>query len=178
MRKERYDCQYDPNGNRIYKNPPEVRAAKAAYMREYYARNPEKREKAGSEKRKIRNSQQKEHRNYIREKHPKLFVERNRSFKLKTYFGITLEQFNTLLSEQNGRCASCGTNDPPRTGKPNTLGEYQRWAVDHNHSTGAVRGILCNTCNVAAGMLQDDPQRCRLLGDYLIRTATPVFLGP
>jgi len=68
---------------------------------------------------------------------PGKFKERVRKSKLKKVYGLTLERFNELLAAQGGACALCGTKDP---GKVN-------WHVDHDHSTGAVRGLLCNPCN-------------------------------
>jgi hypothetical protein len=63
---------------------------------------------------------------------------------LKFYFGITIEQYEKLLIKQNGRCAICqGTNG------------RLRLAVDHNHKTNEVRGLLCGPCNRALGLLKD-----------------------
>jgi len=39
--------------------------------------------------------------------------------------------------------------------------------VDHDHSTGRVRKLLCNACNLAIGMVQEDPARLRALAAYL-----------
>ena len=68
-----------------------------------------------------------------------------RNGHLKRKFGITLAEFERLSALQGGACAICG-----KTGKP-------LW-VDHNHVTGAVRGLLCNGCNVAIGLLGDGPE--------------------
>lgn len=59
-----------------------------------------------------------------------------RRARLKRLFGITWEQYDQMLSSQGGVCALCG--DPPK-GK--------RLAVDHDHKTGKVRGLLCSFCN-------------------------------
>jgi CRISPR/Cas system-associated protein Cas10 (large subunit of type III CRISPR-Cas system) len=68
------------------------------------------------------------------------------SFLFKKY-GITLKEYNTLLNNQNYTCAIC--KKPPQT-------KNRRLCVDHNHSTGEVRGLLCDLCNTALGKLQDD----------------------
>jgi hypothetical protein len=61
----------------------------------------------------------------------------------KTYYGMTEEQYQLLLKAQDGMCAICGR-------KPEKL------VVDHDHTTNAVRGLLCHQCNHGLGNLQDD----------------------
>jgi hypothetical protein len=65
---------------------------------------------------------------------------------LKKHYGITLEDYNEMFSAQDGKCAIC-------SGGPN--GE-KRLCVDHCHSTGKVRGLLCDKCNVGLGRFNDD----------------------
>ena len=67
--------------------------------------------------------------------------------RLKARYGITDEQKELLLARQGFVCAICGTAAPPKQG----------WHTDHDHSTGQVRGILCQHCNVGIGYLKDDP---------------------
>lgn len=62
-------------------------------------------------------------------------------------YGLTPETWRELWDSQGQRCAICGTED---NGK-------KRFHVDHDHESGAVRGILCTTCNAGIGQLQDDP---------------------
>ncbi len=73
--------------------------------------------------------------------------------------GMTLEDFNNLLETQGGRCAICGTDSPH--------GRTDRFVVDHDHKTGLPRGLLCSVCNVAIGLLQDDPAILERATDYL-----------
>ena len=70
---------------------------------------------------------------------------RNRDFMQK--YGITLADYDQMFAEQDGLCAICF--QPPTEGR--------RMAVDHNHETGKVRGLLCLRCNLAIGNLRDDP---------------------
>jgi len=63
--------------------------------------------------------------------------------------GITLAAYNTLLDSQDGKCAICGK--PPKKGGTLTA----VLAIDHNHSTGAVRGLLCNLCNRYIGYIHE-----------------------
>ena len=53
--------------------------------------------------------------------------------------GIDRSIYNEMLKQQNGGCAVCGTS-PEENGKA--------LAVDHDHADGAVRGLLCNFCNI------------------------------
>ena len=71
-----------------------------------------------------------------------------RRAKLKMYYGMTEEVFNTFLAFQDGRCAICKTDKPG--------GRNNRLQVDHCHKTGRVRGLLCWGCNKALGMAGDD----------------------
>jgi len=66
-------------------------------------------------------------------------------------FGITLEQFNAMLASQNGVCVICG--QPPE----NTNQRNHRLHVDHCHTCGAVRSLLCSKCNNGLGCFRDDP---------------------
>lgn len=86
---------------------------------------------------------------------------RQRNSNLKRYYGITLDEFDTMLAGQGGRCAICHTDDP--TG----LGRWNQWHVDHCHATDKVRAILCPACNVMIGHANDDPKRLRAAASYL-----------
>jgi hypothetical protein len=59
-----------------------------------------------------------------------------------------------MFASQNGLCASCGN---PETKIDHRSGTIKELAVDHDHATGKIRALLCNSCNVALGLLQDDP---------------------
>lgn len=71
--------------------------------------------------------------------------ERGRAEHLRRTYGITLEQYDEMVAEQNGVCAIC--HEVCNTGK--------RLAVDHNHDTGEVRGLLCSRCNLGIGYLRN-----------------------
>ncbi len=66
---------------------------------------------------------------------------------LRLSYGMSLDDYYTLLKEQDGICAICK--------KPNRNGA--RLCVDHNHRTGIVRGLLCTQCNVILGYIDDSP---------------------
>jgi CRISPR/Cas system-associated protein Cas10 (large subunit of type III CRISPR-Cas system) len=75
---------------------------------------------------------------------------------LKHTYGITLEQYNELVIKQNNKCAICGNE---QVGKD--------LFIDHDHTTGKIRGLLCSTCNFAIGLLKDDPALCDTMATYL-----------
>ena len=72
--------------------------------------------------------------------------EHNRRYNLKQCYGLTPEEYDSMLHLQNGVCAICGGTE--------TVG---RLAVDHCHETGKIRGLLCTNCNQALGKFKDDP---------------------
>ena len=80
---------------------------------------------------------------------------------LKRRYGITVEQFDSLLEEQGGGCAICGTTEP--VGRGNTF------HVDHCHDGRHVRGLLCHSCNTAIGLMQDNPERLIEAAAYIAR---------
>lgn len=73
--------------------------------------------------------------------------EREHRQKVARVFGIPVTQYDEMLGSQSGVCAICGK---PQAGKRSRL------HVDHDHSTGKVRGLLCNTCNAGLGSFRDD----------------------
>lgn len=76
--------------------------------------------------------------------HPELY----RTNNLKHLYGITLENYERLYNRQEGHCAICDKWFP-QFGKKG-LG------VDHDHTTGKIRGLLCNRCNMGIGCLADN----------------------
>lgn len=87
----------------------------------------------------------------------------NRELHLRKSYGLTVADFEAMLTAQGGGCAACGIKSVRRTG--------HSFHVDHDHSTGAVRGLLCGSCNVALGQLGDSTVRIQQLLAYLIRAS-------
>ncbi len=77
------------------------------------------------------------------------------SYAMKHRYGITHAERDALIVKQKHRCALCRTKD------------VKRWHVDHCHSTGRVRGILCPNCNVGLGHFRDQPRLLTRAIDYL-----------
>ena len=76
--------------------------------------------------------------------------------------GIGLDGYTALLKEQDGRCAICRHHERTQTGD-------RTWglSMDHDHTTGRVRGLLCNRCNRAIGLCGDDPAILERAAQYL-----------
>lgn len=88
-----------------------------------------------------------------------------REWHLQRKFRITGEDYAALLVAQGGGCAVCGgkeTHVHP-SGKPKDL------AVDHDHDSDQVRGLLCFNCNQGIGRLKDSPALLRAAAAYLER---------
>lgn len=75
-------------------------------------------------------------------------------------YGITLEEYMVILESQGGRCAICREAERGAS-------HQELLHVDHDHATGAVRGLLCFSCNRAIGYLKDSPERLRAAARYL-----------
>lgn len=75
--------------------------------------------------------------------------------------GITQADFDFMLTVQDGRCAICKGDKPSLRGS-------RAWSIDHCHTTGRVRGLLCNECNVALGLFRDNVDSLLAAADYLL----------
>ncbi len=75
----------------------------------------------------------------------------------KNYRGFSSQDYEALFLEQGCACAVCGRQ------------QRRHLHVDHDHATGAVRGLLCSDCNTALGHLHDSPEIIRKLLQYISR---------
>jgi hypothetical protein len=87
--------------------------------------------------------------------------------KLKRLYGITVEQYDALLEKQNGACAICGSKSSYSRNYKSISSSRTKFSVDHCHSTGKVRGLLCTKCNRALGMLNDSIEVVLRMAKYL-----------
>ena len=85
---------------------------------------------------------------------------KTREESLKRRYDITLDQYDEMYEEQQGRCAICGTDQPG--------GRGNHFAVDHDHVTGRVRSLLCEGCNTGLGKFKDNPDLLRAAQLYLL----------
>jgi hypothetical protein len=83
---------------------------------------------------------------------------RAKDYYLKHHYGISLEQYRAILEAQGGACKICSATFDTAKLKPH---------IDHNHDTGKVRGLLCNCCNIAVGMIKENIPAAMALVAYL-----------
>ena len=88
--------------------------------------------------------------------------EKIRDIKLRQAYGVGIDYFNAKLKEQGGVCAGC-----KRDVKTIWRGKQVAMALDHNHETKQVRGVLCIKCNRALGLLEENEQSFLNLIDYI-----------
>ena len=75
------------------------------------------------------------------------FKDTSRRYKYIHKYKISLDDYDAMMKVQGGVCKICGTDNPNGPG---------RFHVDRNHTTGKVRGLLCNKCNLGLGAFNDD----------------------
>jgi len=118
--------------------------ARRAYKRDWYAKNKDK------------------IRAYFREwdrQNPEKRKRYQRA-KLLSRYGITIDDYDLMMERQDGACAICGATEAAAS-------RFHSFAVDHDHETGIVRGLLCIACNRAIGLLGDDPDLLRKAALYV-----------
>lgn len=116
-------------------------------QKQYYIRNRAKKleyQKEWSEK---NMETEKEYKRKYYLKNKDKFKKKSRANDLKRKFGITLNEYNERLINQNHCCMICGRHRD----------KFKKdFAVDHNHATGVIRGLLCGECNTGLGKFRDD----------------------
>lgn len=122
------------------KDPDLYRAKQKAVMARWRKNNPEA-TKAMDQRQKEKHKDKRREKGYVKK------------------YGITIAQFDELFLSQGSRCAICWCDEPGKNG----------WQVDHCHTNGNVRGILCHRCNMALGLLKDNPNMLRIAVGYLER---------
>lgn len=84
----------------------------------------------------------------------------SRRAHLKRNFNLTLDEYNSMLDSQNGKCMICGGTEMNNKNKV--------LCVDHDHKTGKIRGLLCGLCNSGLGKFRDNKQFLENAIKYLI----------
>ncbi len=94
-----------------------------------------------------------------KEENPEAYKLSCRRRNLKKKFGITIEEYMSIYNKQQGQCACCGEEKPAEgiTGL----------VVDHNHTSGEVRELLCTQCNTALGLLKENADIVNKLLEYI-----------
>src|SRR5699024_5017510 len=92
----------------------------------------------------------------------------NHGQHIQELYGLTTEEYWKIYNYQGGKCAIC----------QRATGARKKLAVDHCHTTGQVRGLLCSTCNAKVlGHLRDDPNALQRAIDYLAKPPAEYVLG-
>ena len=144
----RYNCKvcHAAYTREWYKNNKEKRQA---YYKDYVAKNPEK----------IRKHRDKSIKKLSADP---VWVAKRKAWHtnwwLRRTYGISPEQWQSMLDAQGGLCALC---------RKRVRGRGDRLDVDHCHDTGRVRGLLCRHCNIALGILGDNPEKMERVMRYL-----------
>jgi hypothetical protein len=119
----------------------QIRERQKEYRKEFYQRHKEVEKKA--------------HAKWVN-KNKERWKEWTTNFHLEKNYSITLKEYSELLDKQEGVCAICGS----RPGK-------RKLAVDHVHTSGIVRGLLCMKCNIGLGNFKEDINLLRKAIAYL-----------
>lgn len=138
---------------RIAAMPREKRQQK---HRRYYSKN---REKVASKNRRWQQENAERFKAFAADWH-RANKHRRQNEQLGRKYGLRPGDYEVMLSAQGGGCAIC---------KRTENFDGRRFAVDHCHRTGRVRGLLCTKCNVAVGLLGDSPALLMTAIEYLYR---------
>ena len=84
----------------------------------------------------------------------------NRNSELKRSFGITIDDYESMLKDQGGVCRICGLEE-------NSTG-LRNLSVDHDHQSGKIRGLLCHNCNTGLGKFKDSEELLKRAIVYLL----------
>lgn len=147
-----------------------------AYFRQYYAKNRAKKIQAACQWKIDNPERAKEAHAKARKKHAASRLEYTRKSRaagsnfdrkhyLKARYGLTIEQYKDMLEAQGGLCMICNR---PETRKLRGKTDVSL-AVDHCHSTGNIRGLLCGNCNKGIGLLGDNADGLAAALRYLTR---------
>ena len=142
--------------------------ADLSYYQKWKLRNPDKYEKIwkNSNKRtysKLTEEQRELKRAKERDRFASLPVEKKKERYLRKNYGISYGEYLDLGNSQDWRCATCGRDVTSDT----SVSSSDVACVDHDHNSGKVRGILCNHCNRALGLLKEDKTTLNNLIKYL-----------
>jgi hypothetical protein len=105
-----------------------------------------------------------EYQKNYRDNHKEQSQKYHTEWHLKKKYNLSLTQYNKMLEEQNGVCAICGNKETVKDKRTNVI---RKLSVDHNHTTGKIRDLLCDSCNNLLGQIKENINICYLLIDYL-----------
>ena len=157
-------CDVEQPLNNFHAHPkhghhPRCKQCRAEDHRAYYAAN---RDKFKAYKARARNETLEEREARITRRKVEAPAKRRiASWKwhIRRTLGATAEQYEQMLMAQGGKCAICGAYEPG--------GKRARFCIDHCHTTGDIRGLLCISCNSGLGHFKDDKGRLSAAIAYL-----------
>jgi len=123
----------------------------------------EKQEKRKSYKAKY--FQENKERILLRRKNSPISREKSRQYNFKYSYGVTLEEYEIRLQNQDYKCLICESVHDPSS-------PHKRLYIDHDHVSGKVRGLLCQRCNSALGLLDDSRKLIQKAMEYLSETVS------
>lgn len=118
------------------------------------------------EKEKVRTGRRKSHNIHYNNHKEEIKVKRRLTYnqvRLKSTYGITVEEYLNILERQDNKCALCESE------KSSFKNMTLPLCVDHNHSTGQIRGLLCNKCNSMIGMVNENIEILEKAILYLVK---------
>lgn len=140
-KKQLSDAKFLENNPNYYKDYRFKNRVKAKeYLKEYYKDPEKKQNKLDADRKRYQMNKEAD-------------IRRRRNATLKCEFGITIDDYNIMLKNQNNVCGICFK---PETDQDKKTKKIRSLAVDHCHTTGKIRGLLCRKCNTAIGLLKED----------------------
>ena len=162
--KELWDTPEGKARQKITRNQSPEAKAKAKAERKAFRQSPEEQARKKAQRKasaQIR-YRRPEVRAKLKERYDLKHKHHLRVYSLKRRYNMSVEEFDRRLHQQSSMCPICG--------KPSHE-QQRRFAVDHDHDTDTVRGLLCSECNLGIGLFKHDPQRLMNAARYLTEPA-------
>ena len=156
-------CNTTQNIGNFYLKKGHCKNCKTAYRKTWNKNNPNYHKEYYRKNANISSIRNREWLKKAISNNPDYEKERNR----KKNYGISVDGYIDLIKEQAGLCAICKLPETRTRGRKITS-----LSVDHNHTTGQVRGLLCNACNAALGYLKEDVKVLRAMIKYINKWST------
>ena len=145
-------CRRDYEKQYAKDNADKIKAYREIYLKEHE-------DKIKKQAKEYRDSHKDQIHVYQKEHQVKNRMRKRAYWTLKRY-GITVEYFEQMFEKQKGCCLGCGIHQDDLKKSLN---------IDHDHSTGKVRGLLCNPCNLLLGRIEKDIKVARRLIRYILK---------
>nr|MBA4770775.1 hypothetical protein [Sphingobium sp.] len=161
-RRERYKTDARERDRR--KSQGRTSAENVEYMRQYRSVKPDKFKRSPEQqaeinrKRRERYAADAAYRDECKRSSKQRSSAARREGRLKATYGFGSAEYDAMLAKQGGRCAICRCESD------------KHLHVDHCHSSGAVRGLLCSSCNTGLGHFRDDAERLNRAVVYLVQS--------